>query len=147
MNFVLRVFFCGAIVCSLRVEAMETYDYNQMYRATFENSPVKSVSATSLSSGSITDETAVENAALSGDYVAQYLMAQKAGGEARSVYNDTRDSLLKKKAILLAISAIRGKYWKSLAEINSVMSSELDVSKYTDFGAVESLARSIYKDL
>lgn len=146
-NF-LRFIFCFFIVNAFGIEAMDRgYDYNSMYRNTSRESRVQEISTIALSAGEITDEAEIRDAALSGDYVAQYLLAQQAGGKARSVRNGEQRALLREKAIFLSISAIQGGYWKSIEEINSVLPRELDVSEYGDFSAIQRLVDLIYKDL
>ena len=146
-NF-LRFIFCFFVVNAFGVEAMDwVYDYNSMYRNTCKESKVQEISTIALSAGEITDESEIREAAFSGDYVAQYLLAQQAGGKARSVKNGEQRALLKEKAIFLSISAIRGGYWKSIEEINSILPKKLNVSEYEDFSAIQRLVDLIYKDL
>lgn len=136
------------LVSFLGVDAMSSmYDYDTMYQNTSRTSKVHEISTVALSSGEISDELLVKEAAFLGDYVAQYLLAQQAGGQARSASNGERTALLKKKAIFLSISAIRGGYWKSIDEINSVLSPELNASEYGDCSAIQKLVDLIYKNL
>lgn len=78
----------------------------------------------SLSSGEITDRKAIISAANSGDYVAQYVISLKDGGDARK-FNGERTALLKEKALLLLLSAIKGNYQKSKDELKEVAKLEM----------------------
>lgn len=148
MNCFLVTFFCLGIVSFLNVGATDyTYDYATMYENTTKDSEIHKISTAALSSGDILDEREIEKVALSGDYVAQYLLAQLAGSRARSTYNGERAAFLKKKAVFLLISAIRGGYWKSVDEVNGVLPTKLDEQTGNDFPSLQQLVDRIYKDL
>ena len=148
MNRFLVTFFCLGIMSFLKVGATDyTYDYAVMYKNTTKNSEIHKISTAALSSGDILDEREIEKVAFSGDYVAQYLLAQLAGSRARSAYNGERAAFLKKKAFFLLISAIKGGYWKSVDEVNGVLQTKLDEQKTNDFLSLQQLVDLIYKDL
>lgn len=148
MNRFLLTFFCFAVASFLKVSATDhAHDYATMYENTNKDSKIHKVSTAALSSGDILDEREIEKVALSGDYVAQYLLAQLAGSRARSVYNGERAAFLREKAMFLLISAIKGGYWKSIDEVNEVLSTQLSEQTCENFSSLQSLADLIYKDL
>lgn len=146
MKRFLKIVCCFGILNAFGADAMVD-DYEVMYQNTSESSTVQKISTIALSSGEVPDEKAMRKVASSGDYVAQYLLAQQAGLKARFAHNGEKDALLKEKALFLSISAIHGRYWKSVEEINGILPTQLNPANYPDFLAVQRLVESIYREL
>lgn len=129
LRFTSGIIFCCSIGLSSEFPSL---NFEKIFTSTSPSTKIMEVSMQSLSSGEITDRNALLSAANSGDYVAQYVISLKDGSDSRQKFNGERTALLKEKALLLLLSAIKGNYWKSKDELKEV--AEIDVST-TDYSA------------
>lgn len=86
---------------------------------------------------------------MSGNYLAQYYLAEYYGACAKSKTNGERLDLYKKKALLLLISGVGYKFWRSLEEIQFASRGRFEIIpdkiREMSFNAVEKLALELAK--
>jgi hypothetical protein len=148
MKEAFKIIGCVGILLMSGANAMDhTEDYNFIYQNTNKGSKIQEISLGYMSSGETIDLPEITEAAYGGDYVAQYLLAQYLGGQARGVHNGEREVLLRKKATLLLISAVKGDYWKSKDEINFALPDSMDLKNCNDWPVIQQFAEKIYRSL
>jgi hypothetical protein len=143
---------CGGITfyCSVGSSVgLAPLDFGAMFTSTTALGKTMEVSTQSLNSGEIVDDTSIVSAANSGDFVAQYVISLKNGGDARHKFNGERTALLKEKALLLLISAIKGNYWRSKDELKEVAGVDVTTGGYSEISLIdlEKLATNICEKL
>lgn len=129
----------GAVLVggSMNIKSMETtIDLGNMFKNTkvLDDETLLYTSAVTTAVTSYTKATSniqeiekslIENAN-SGNYFAQYYLAEYYGALAKEKQNGEKFALEKMKAILLLVSAVKGRFWRSIDELKFALNGSTE---------------------